>query len=818
MGIFDRFNKNTSNAKRSVEVISSGEGADHNQKEYSGLWSAVVGGHSEGDRELSRIKPDVDTAINNSAVAARCIDLIVDSLSARDLEVTTAEGEPVDHYLETIFNDSPNSSMSGRLFKKAIWYRIYNHGEAIIILDRGKSRVEQPKSAHLHYGKTRVRLSKPTVYSPMGDIVAFEVKINKDEWVPLAPSEVMWLREMDPANPWKSRAPMEAALESIGLSRAARGWQAGQLANGANPNGIVYLGLDPEYEEDYYLAKQTIEAALTGPSSAGRIATISGPVEPKFIQTSLNATEVAYLETLNVTDEQIANALGVPLDLVGGKRTYQNLEAAWRIFWEGTLLPKLEIIGSEINRQLLKDTNLYAKFETKTVSALQEGQDSLVNRISEAVKNDIITIDEARKKLGFQPLPKDLGTSTLTPYKNSFAGLPMDNRALDILTENRSELALESKVEVRLFEVPQYIRDNAARGLKYLEEGFGGDGLQPETIRAARRMAEGSVSEDKVKLIAPWIARHLVDLEAPKNNDSDNSEYPGPGLVAHLLWGSGPDRATANQVRRWAERQTAKYAENSERTHTRGLEPEEAKRILGRLEEQTMRVMKRLAAAQLKDAKKRLLRGERNNTFPSKSDSAFSPEAWSERAYEYLIPVITEALEKGYETTALALGVELTLDNYVINAADARTKVLVDQVNTTTSKILQDRLTEAAIADRITVQEYSSVLENTFEELSSWRAETIARTEMVSSFNGASHQAAVDSQVPVAREWMATGGPRTRASHNAMDGIRTTSMNDAYPNGLMYPGDPAGNPAETVNCRCVELYITDYSQEGYQQI
>lgn len=233
------------------------------------------------------------------------------------------------------------------------------------------------------------------------------------------------------------------------------------------------------------------------------------------------------------------------------------------------------------------------------------------------------------------------------------------------------------------------------------------------------------------------------------------------------------------------------------------------------MEQQTIRIVKRLANAQERDALRRLERGERNNTIPASANITFNPEAWSERAYEYLIPAITNALEKGVEITLGSLGVAedgLNLDTYIAQAADKRTKVLVDQVNKTTAKVLSDRLSAAALADRLTVDEYKEALKSTFEDLSTYRATTIARTEMVSSLNGASREVAVRSNVAMAREWVATTDSRTRDSHAGLNGYRTITMQDLYPNGLQYPGDPNGDPSETVNCRCVEVYVTDFSQ------
>ena len=100
--------------------------------------------------------------------------------------------------------------------------------------------------------------------------------------------------------------------------------------------------------------------------------------------------------------------------------------------------------------------------------------------------------------------------------------------------------------------VPQFIRDNASRGLKYLEEGFGGDGLTDGTKREAREMAAGRISENKVRKMAPWFARHKVDGQAPKNSDPSHAEYPGAGLVAWLLWGG--DSNFSDRAQDWAQR------------------------------------------------------------------------------------------------------------------------------------------------------------------------------------------------------------------------------------------------------------------------
>lgn len=98
---------------------------------------------------------------------------------------------------------------------------------------------------------------------------------------------------------------------------------------------------------------------------------------------------------------------------------------------------------------------------------------------------------------------------------------------------------------------PAYMMAAARRGLEYYEQGRGGDGLVDRTISEARAMVAGNVSPDKWVRIAAWIARHLVDLDSPAA-DPNNESYPSPGVVAHLLWGSGPSKRGAERALAYA--------------------------------------------------------------------------------------------------------------------------------------------------------------------------------------------------------------------------------------------------------------------------
>lgn len=113
--------------------------------------------------------------------------------------------------------------------------------------------------------------------------------------------------------------------------------------------------------------------------------------------------------------------------------------------------------------------------------------------------------------------------------------------------------AWQADNETRAVSVPQYVQDAAARGLELRREGFGGDGLTEQTIREARLMARGEMSDDKVIRANAWAARHEADLRAPQNRDPDHPRWPGPGAVAHYLWGIDP--LNPEPARAWLARQ-----------------------------------------------------------------------------------------------------------------------------------------------------------------------------------------------------------------------------------------------------------------------
>jgi len=107
----------------------------------------------------------------------------------------------------------------------------------------------------------------------------------------------------------------------------------------------------------------------------------------------------------------------------------------------------------------------------------------------------------------------------------------------------------------------------ARKGLAYRADGYGGDGLAESTIREARLIADGTMSDGKVIRANAWAARHAVDLDAPQNSNGNHEDFPGAGAVAHYLWGIDP--TDPGPARRWLEREAERIREEEGRSMTK---------------------------------------------------------------------------------------------------------------------------------------------------------------------------------------------------------------------------------------------------------
>ena len=103
----------------------------------------------------------------------------------------------------------------------------------------------------------------------------------------------------------------------------------------------------------------------------------------------------------------------------------------------------------------------------------------------------------------------------------------------------------------------------------------------------------------------------------------------------------------------------------------------------------------------------------------------------------------------------------------------------------------------------------AQLLQTRFNQLETWEAKRIARTEIHNAHNNAVMKTYETLNVEYT-QWIAADDDRTRDSHVEVD-REIIRIGDTYSNGLQYPGDTSGPIEEWINCRCSNApYVMPY--------
>lgn len=90
------------------------------------------------------------------------------------------------------------------------------------------------------------------------------------------------------------------------------------------------------------------------------------------------------------------------------------------------------------------------------------------------------------------------------------------------------------------FRPPQGVRDEAARAVRWIEDGQAGSGFTAVGRARASQLAGGRpVSLEVVRRMASYLARHQADKEGQGWSPGEPG-YPSPGRVAWAAWGGDP--------------------------------------------------------------------------------------------------------------------------------------------------------------------------------------------------------------------------------------------------------------------------------------
>lgn len=135
-----------------------------------------------------------------------------------------------------------------------------------------------------------------------------------------------------------------------------------------------------------------------------------------YIPISQNAAESQMLESRKYNTEDIGRYFNLtPVDLGDlSHSSYSTIEDSNIALVSRAILPLTNLIEEEINRKLITDKSEYIDFDETEL--LRGDKASLADFYTKMVSNAILTSDECRKALGYNPMNTDYSSSLMIPY------------------------------------------------------------------------------------------------------------------------------------------------------------------------------------------------------------------------------------------------------------------------------------------------------------------------------------------------------------------------------------------------------------------
>jgi SPP1 gp7 family putative phage head morphogenesis protein len=187
------------------------------------------------------------------------------------------------------------------------------------------------------------------------------------------------------------------------------------------------------------------------------------------------------------------------------------------------------------------------------------------------------------------------------------------------------------------------------------------------------------------------------------------------------------------------------------------------------------------------------------------------------------IPAIEDTVSSALLSTSASTGISFSLgpSKRTLDRLTSRANQLAGEVLQTTYDQVKDVMREGILVGE-SIPDIAQRIDQVLRDRNPQRATVIARTEVVSAYNGAVYDAGTLNGLIVAYQWIATNDGRTRPSHRHADN-QIQLPGQPFQVGsaqLMYPGDPNGPAKEIIQCRCTVAPLTaeEYEAETGQPL
>ena len=306
----------------------------------------------------------------------------------------------------------PNPTQAGNEFFQSLYSFLLLSGNAYVLKVGSEQR--QPRELHL-LRPDRVKVEPSSTSVPKAYIYTVEgVIVNSypvDSETGL--SEVKHFKLWNPTDDYYGLSPVTPASVDIDQHNYSAKHNVNLLMNGARPSGAIVFKPKDEVGQSVQLTESQrqqvlsdLEQRFKGTDNAGRAMLLEGDFDWK--EMGLSPKDMDFLQMKNMSARDIAMCFGVPSQLVGipDAQTYSNVQEARLALYEETIIPIARRIESDLNEYLapLYNERVRIEYDIDSIPAMAERRRRIYENVTVAVREGIISRNEARERLGLEPI------------------------------------------------------------------------------------------------------------------------------------------------------------------------------------------------------------------------------------------------------------------------------------------------------------------------------------------------------------------------------------------------------------------------------
>ena len=362
------------------------------------LLASALMGEASGNKPIASVTED---SIMNIPTVSNCVYLIADAISQLPINICFynedgSVGKVVDDERVYLLNNEPNESIDHSILKKMMVKDYLINGNAYVIVERKGNTVSglYPVPA------------KEVGIQTFEDGYKTTAKITVKGSVEVEPENVV-IALKDSKNGFEGEGVLEVGKEVLKLALQEIIYSQSVLDNGAIPTGVVSIpgNLTPQA---YTNIKRSWQSNFGGTHNAGKTAVLEGGATYKAI--SLNPNDLELATSKKNTVSELCKLFSVPESMVNANANkYASTESNGLQFLQYCIGPVLSAIESAFNKILLledeKMKGYFFQFDTSELTRTVESEK--VETLVKAVKGRLISINEARGRLGYPSMPKD---------------------------------------------------------------------------------------------------------------------------------------------------------------------------------------------------------------------------------------------------------------------------------------------------------------------------------------------------------------------------------------------------------------------------